>query len=1079
MHRYLRSITWGLTILAAIAADTGALAQGVTGSAVTGTVTDDAGQPVEGAVVQLRNESTGLTLTAVTGPSGEYFLDNVPAGGPYTLTVKATGYQPSTEKGLQLTLGQRLAQDLTVHSLGEEIVVVGRARTVLNDQSRTGASTTLKDSKIAELPLQGRNFTDLIATAPGVTRESGGVTIAGQNNRYNNIQIDGGANNDLFGLASSGTPGGQANAKPLSIEAIQEFVVQISPFDVRQGSFAGGLVNAITKSGTNEFHGSLFGYFQNKSLAGFQDDPTFLNYNTWQFGANVGGPIVRDKLHFFIAADFQQRQSAFGNRFQIGGVDPAADRARAGFDNDTAQRFSDILANRYNITNAGNALPPDLGNPDRNVFVKVSTSVIENSNLEVSYNFVNARQDVLIRAPAAPPIALPGPSSAGNLRDGYELSNSGYAQTNTTNTGRVKLTSNWGGGKLSNELLGGFSIIRDAREVPSRAPLMLVRVCDAPCGGNLGSAGSYLAAGAERFSQSNILDQDIYQIQDNLTFALDKHRLTVGTSNEFLKIRNVFFQASTGVWAFNSLNDFEAGNAVAFQRRFAVSDVQEPGTAAFKVAQLGFYLQDEWSLLNNLKVTPGMRIDVPFLTKANTNPVLVNNDALSIDTSKVPSGNILWSPRLGFNWDVDGQATTVVRGGTGIFSGRPPYVWVSNAYAINGLSQVELTCVGASGVPAFTPDPDAQPSTCAGGTAPMAPTNQGEIDYFDPATKYPQNWRVALGVDRRLPWGVIGSLDLLYTRDVNGWYTTDENLIYQGADGDGRALYGTFAATGFTATPRRLDPTNLTNAVKVFNKNGGRVYSATVQLQKQIARRVDVSVAYTYSKSEDRISLTSSQALSNYRFSPIDGDIQSRNIRPSAFDRPHKISVSGTARLPYGFGVGLTYVGQSGLPYTWVINGDVNGDGINGNDLVFVPFDQTQVSLQDPSQWFGLNRFIESQQCLREARGTTIKRGACRNPWQSFVDMRLSWISPEFSAGRLEVQFDIFNVLNLLNSSWGHFDQATPFETHQSTFLTAVGYDRVNNRPIYNFTEPAAVTTTVYSPTQSRWRMQLGARYIF
>ena len=208
MHRYLRSITWGITLLVAIAAHRGALAQGVTGSAVTGTVTDDAGQPVERAVVQLRNEANGLTFTAVTGPSGDYFLDNVPAGGPYTLTAKATGYQPSTEQGLQLTLGQRLAQDLTVRSLGEEIVVVGRARTALDDRGRMGQSTTLKDSKINELPLQGRNFTDLIATAPGVTRESGGVSIAGQNNRYNNIQIDGGANNDLFGLAASGTPGG-------------------------------------------------------------------------------------------------------------------------------------------------------------------------------------------------------------------------------------------------------------------------------------------------------------------------------------------------------------------------------------------------------------------------------------------------------------------------------------------------------------------------------------------------------------------------------------------------------------------------------------------------------------------------------------------------------------------------------------------------------------------------------------------------------------------------------------------------------------------------------------------------------
>ncbi len=1074
MHCYRRSIIAGLAVWVALVTNGGgALAQGVTGSAVTGTVTAEGGGPVSGATVQARNQATGYATTAVTDASGQYFLDNLPPGGPYILSAQAAGYPPISEPDVQLSLGQRLSYDLVLRPFVEEITVVGQRKTQLNDQGRTGASLTLKSSTITELPLQGRNFTDLIATSPMVTRESNGVSFAGQNNRYNNIQIDGGANNDLFGLASSGTPGGQANAKPLSLEAIQEFVVQIAPFDVRQGSFAGGLVNAITKSGMNEFHGSMFTYYQNKNLAGFKKDPTFLDYYTLQYGVTGSGPIVPDKLHFFIAADFQEKRSAFGNMFQIGGVNPVDDTARAGFDNSAAQRFTDILTNRYGVKNPGTALATNLLNPDRNVFVKISTSVIPNSELEVSYNYVNAYQDVLIRQPTSPTVP-------GRLRDGYELSNAGYSQANTTNTGRVKLVTNWDGGRFSNELLGGFSIVRDARQVPLNIPLILVKV------GRLGNNDSWLAAGAERFSQANILDQDIYQAQDNLTIALDKHRLTLGTSNEFLKIRNVFFQASTGVWAFDSLDAFDAGTASAFQRRLAVSPLQEPGTATFKVAQLGFYVQDEWSPFRNLRLTPGVRIDVPFLSKANQNPALVNNAAFPIDTSKVPTGNILWSPRLGFNWDVDGQANTIVRGGAGVFTGRPPYVWVSNAYSINGLSQIELTCFGATGVPAFTIDPNAQPSTCAGGTSPTPPVNQGEIDYFDPGTKYPQNLKVAVGVDRRLPWGLIGTVDFLYTRDVNGWYTTDENLRRADSDsGEGRALYGTFnrsTATSFAVDPTRVDPVNLTQAVRVYNKNGGHVYSGTIQLQKQFLRRLDVSVAYTYSRSEDRISLTSSQALSNFQFSPVDGDLGNRNVRPSNFDRPHKISVAGVARLPFGFGVGLTYVGQSGLPYTWVVNGDVNGDGINGNDVVFVPANPSQITLRDPTQYDALQQFINSQDCLREARGGFVKRGACRNPWQNFLDMRLAWTSPEFGSfpgQRFEVQADFFNFLNLLNSKWGHFDQEAQFETHGATFLQAVGYDAANNRPIYSFTAPAAVKQTVYSPTQSRWRIQLGARLLF
>jgi hypothetical protein len=482
---------------------------------------------------------------------------------------------------------------------------------------------------------------------------------------------------------------------------------------------------------------------------------------------------------------------------------------------------------------------------------------------------------------------------------------------------------------------------------------------------------------------------------------------------------------------------------------------------------------------------------VPFLSKANQNPALVNNDPFPIDTSKVPTGNILWSPRLGFNWDVDGQANTIVRGGAGVFTGRPPYVWVSNAYSINGLSQIELTCVRTTtGVPDFTIDPNNQPSTCSGGTSPTPPVNQGEIDYFDPGTKYPQNFRVAVGVDRRLPWGLIGTVDFLYTRDVNGWYTTDENLRRADSDsGDGRALYGTFnrsTPTTFAVDPTRIDPVHLAQAVRVFNKNGGHVYSGTIQLQRQFLRRLDVSVAYTYSRSEDRISLTSSQAFSNFQFAPVDGDLGNRNVRPSAFDRPHKVSIAGVARLPFGFGVGLTYVGQSGLPYTWVVNGDVNGDGINGNDVVFVPANPNQITLsgtadQQAAQYDALNQFINSQSCLREARGGFVKRGACRNPWQNFLDLRLAWTSPEFHfpGQRFEVQVDFFNCLNLLNSKWGHFDQDAQFETHGATFLQAVGYDAANNRPIYSFAAPAAVRQTLYSPTQSRWRIQLGAKLLF
>jgi len=1068
----LRSTNLRLLVLlfTTVLASGGALAQGVTGSAVTGTITDQNKKPLPGVVVQIRNTATGASFTSVTGSTGSYLLDNLPPGGPYLLTAALDGYYGHTRTGMQLVLGQRLTLDLTLapfEEFEEEMVVVAQEANELQDESRTGPSMTMGSEEMIRLPLQGRNFTDLIATTPQVS----GNAMAGQNNRFNNIQVDGAAYNDLFGLSGSGTPGGQAGAKPISIEAIQTFVVQVSPFDVRYGNFAGGMVNAVTKSGTNEVHGSLFGYGQNKLLAGKQDDPTFLGYNTWQFGGSLGGPIIKDKLHFFVATDLQERKSAFGNQFQIGGVDAEDDAKRAGFTNDQANEFNRILRDTYGITNAGTALGTQQRNPDRNVFAKISTGALPNSYLEVSYNFVGALQDSLTRNPTAPTVP-------GRMRDGYQLSNSGYAQTTSTHTARAKLTSSFLEGKLSNEFLAGFSIIRDARDPTLDIPLVLVKA------GRLGTADSWLAAGSERFSQLNELEQDIYQVQDSLTLALGDHQVTAGASAEFFRLRNAFLQAATGVWTFESLADFEAGIPSAFQRRFGVSPLQEPGTANFTVAQPGVYLQDNWSPFKGLTLTPGIRMDVPFLSKANTNERLVNNEAFPIDTSRMPSGNVLWSPRLGFNWDVENNANTIVRGGLGVFSGRPPYVWVANAYSINGLSQVELTCQRAAGnrqVPTFTLDPNAQPFDCAGGTnPPSSPTNQGEINYFDPKTRYPQNFRLALGADRRLPFGIIATADVLYTRDINAWYINDENLALQGQNSEGRSVYGGINATTGRSTPARIDATNLVQAVKVFNKNGGRVFNTTLQLQKDIQDLMNVMVAYSYTDAKDRISMTSSQALSNFQFSPVDGDLANRNVRPSAFDRTHRFTVTATGNLPMGFNAGIIYTGQSGLPYTWVVNGDVNADGIGGNDVAFIPKEASEISLQEPAQYEALSNFINSQPCLAGAKGRLLRRGECRNPWQNFFNVRLGWNSPQFARGhRVELQADIFNVLNLLNPKWGLFEQEANFETHSAQFLRAVGYDTANNRPIYTFTEPTAVRTTVYSPTLSRWRMQIGARYVF
>jgi outer membrane receptor protein involved in Fe transport len=1051
-----------------------AYSQGVTGAAVQGTVSQVDSGRVEGARVELKSTQSGQTYTATTGSNGRYFVDNVQPGSGYTLTVSAIGFKPTTRTDLVLALGQRLTLDVGLMSdvvQLQEVQVTAAVDPLIN-AGRTGPSQRISDSAIARLPLQGRNFTDLIQTSPQVV----GTSVAGQNNRYNNLQIDGGVNNDVFGLAEIGSPGGQARARPISVEAVKEFQVLVAPFDVRQGAFTGGLVNTITKSGTNDWTGSIFGYYQDKGIAGFRDDPTFPGLSIGQYGGTIGGPIIRDQLQLFAAVDIQDRDAPFSSSVNLTGND-ASDLARAGFTVADADRFRDILSNTYGIDGVGDGSAPELSNPNVNLFGKLSWQLTRLGQVELSFNHVDADRDILIRLPTSTTIP-------GRLRDGYELSNSGYVFNNKTNTARVKWTADLGRG-FSNEFLAGFSAIRDKRDLGSDAPLILVRA------GAVGTAGAFLAAGAERFSQLNSLDQDIFSLQDNLSFGTGAHRITVGTANEFYKFDNAFFQAKIGVWAFNSLDSLEAGTAAAFERVLPTAARPDGPIADFKVQQLGLYAQDEWSPNDRLTLTAGLRMDVPFNDKPAQNPALVANTVLPINTADFPSGNVLWSPRLGFNFDPIGDGRTIIRGGAGYFSGRPPYVWLSNAFVGTGLEQQTLTCTGTT-VPAFTPDPAAQPSTCAGGGGATAP--RPSPSYFVSDFKFPQTFRVSLGADQRLPGGFVGTIDLLYSHNVNQLYVADANLIQGPLNSEGRFTYGTLSTSGtgaFVATPNRIAPASgpeaIGNAILHSNSSVGRTYSGTIQVQKSFSTGFEFSAGYTYSNSKDPISLTSSQAFSNFQFATVDGSLFGRNLTTSTFSVPHKVTVTGTVNLPYRTSLSLIYLGRSGDPYGWTVNGDVNADGINGNDLPFIPSDASQITLAPGQNFQALDDFIQSQDCLREARGGLLRRNACRNPWQNYLNARFGATIPTVGSQGLELSLDLFNVLNFIDRDWGLYKQVSEFE-NGPRFLNAVGFDAVNNRPVYTFAAPAIIETTVYGENpsgaqagvnRSRWTMQLGAKYRF
>jgi hypothetical protein len=1052
MTRFRRAAAWAVVALLAACGASSLAAQGVTSAAVQGKVTQAGGQPVEGATVIATNTSTGFRMQVVTRSGGRYTFENLPPGGPYDISARGVGFQPNTRSGVQLTLGQRFTADfeLTQAVVQVQELTINAAVDPLINKGRTGAASTISDSTVRALPTLSRNFTDFVVASPQVIAAPGGSpSIAGSNNRFNNIQIDGAVNNDLFGLGSSGVPGGQnENARPIPLDAVKQFQVLVSPFDVRQGGFTGGLINAITQSGTNEWRGDAWIEAQNQGLVGKDSaGKSIADFNTTRFGGSLGGPIVKDKAQFFVSADIQHS------------LNPYSGQLLSGANGTLAQQFADTLQTLYGI-GAGTAGAFNANNPATNIFAKVNAQVSQNSQLELSENYGKTTADNIYA----------GRSINGN----FALTSNMYQITNKTNSLRLKLTSVLGQ-RYNNELIAGYQSVSDNR--PPNSPYATIQLT--------GTGGVFLLAGAERFSQANTLDQKIFELTDNLSFDLnDKNRLTVGTHNEFFGFTNVFFPQSIGQWNFGTLDSLAQGLPNTYTRALTGAQAGIPGgrtdgpVADFNVHQFGLYVQDQFTPSPKMTIQIGLRADDPtFPTKPAFNQQL--SDSMGFNTSVFPSGNILWAPRVGFNYDAKGDGSFIVRGGAGVFSGRPPYVWLSNAFGNTGKEQAQLTCTGA-GLPAFNSD-TTEYTQCVGG----GPLNQPKatINLFDKNFKFPQTFRVTLGADKRLPWGMVGSIDLMYAMNYNTLYLNDANLAgVQGTlAGEGnRPVYGN--PTLANPTPiKATGGSNFNQVIVHTNQNKDYAYSGSIQVAKNFSDHVEFTAGYTYSRAYDLISQTSSIAASNLGFATLDGTLADRNVRPSAFDRPNKITISGTYHFPHSIDLSMIYVGISGTPFGYVVSGDANFDGIGSsqqNDMFYVPKDSADMHLVNPAQWDTLNTFINSQSCLSSQRGQVMKRDSCRNPWQNYLNASLAWTLPQIRGQRFTISADVINLLHLISSDWGIIRTTSSFEGTNIVRRAAgaAGYDQANERNIYSLALP---TQNLQSVAASRWRVQIGARYDF
>jgi len=1016
-----------------------AFAQGVTTAGVTGRVVGSGGRPVAGARAELRRDETGAVFTTASDEAGRFGFTNLRPGGPYTLEISRIGLRTVSREGLTLSIGQRLALDIQLVETAVPLPELSiQVRTDPEfDRSRMGPVTVVNKLTLERLPSISRDFTEFAQLSPLVTVDEQGISVAGSNIRFNNIQIDGALNQDVFGLSPSGVAGGRARGRVIPLSAIEELQILVAPYDVRQSGFTGGVLNAVTRSGTNEFEGSVFGFFRDDALvgdaliAGNTRSPGELD-NLF-VGFDAGGPIIRDRLHFFAAGEIESRQRP-PDGFLVGVDDPILTQLVP----DSVTRFSDILAGLG--ADAGEAGDHTLKNDLANFFARVDLNLDDGNSAMLRYNFAAADDE-----PA--PNRLPG--------DAYELSSSGtrIESRNHSVVGQWLTNIN---STLSNDLLVSAQFLRD-RETP----LSLFPRIEVDMIGRFEGNGfrRRLRAGSNFFASESELDQDILQISNALTLSVGAHRLTVGAALERFSIRRSYLPGSLGTYRFASLADFEANEPSQYDIQLPL--VPGASETRFSVNQLSAFVQEEAEISDGLRVQLGLRVDVPIMPDSP-----VDNEEFAgvfgARTSELPSGNPVFSPRIGFNLQLGGALGTQVRGGAGLFAGRPPFAWLAEAYQRTGLSSAFLTCrrrnVGLPDpeiIPILDPTLPA-PTTCENGAG--AESGVPIVTVFDPDFRFPQDLKVSLGIDQRLPGGFVLSLEGIYTRAVKQIFLQDLNIgpavlesdrtdengftdgfgfgdrVSFGDPGSGNELFD--PEPGDPPTPREptFFPRRVSDAfgpvIQIGNRAENFAYALSARLRKRIGDRIAIDAGYAFNRSGDIQSLLSLDATSNFGFNPIERDPNTPTLQPSLFDRPHKVVVSATGALPDRLGgarLSLVYVGQSGTPYSYVYASDVNGDAYPGvgqaldfaNDLIYVPeslFDFP--GPRSPVSGVLFAQLVAQEPCLQESRLRILSRNACRTPWSNQVDVR---VTQGVSVGSVDVDlsFDVLNVLNLINGEWG------------------------------------------------------------
>ena len=1113
----LRSLV-ALVALAAFAPSV-ASAQGVTTGSLTGVVTDQAGAPVAGANVIAIHLPSGSTYEATTRADGRFSMPAMRVGGPYSVTVAYGGsggaaFSPVTKEDVTVNLG--VASDLAFTteaiSVQETVTVSGTVDPVFSS-SRTGAATSVGREEIAVLPTLSGRLSDVTRLTPQASNNG----FAGNDNRMNNITVDGSSFNNSFGLG--GQPGDRTGVAAISLEALEQIQVNVAPFDVRQGSFIGAGVNSVTRSGTNRLVASAYHRFRDQEWVGTEAKGQTVNPGTFTFrntGGYLAGPILKNKLFAFANYEDQSDKRPLTTFRANQGGEPVGGQVTRVLASDMTT-LSAFLKSRFDY-DTGPFEGIDDETPAKRFLIRSDYNLNNANKLSFRYTHLNSFTDVGLSNSAS---ALQGRTGGSTQYLSYQNSNYKILENIRSGIGEWNTVI---GGSMSNQFQAGYTYQDESRD--SRGKLF-------PFVDIFEGGSNYTSFGFEPFTVNNELRYKTFQAQNNFTKFATRHSITAGAYIEKYHSDNVFFGCCPqSAYSYNSLADFyaDANDAAAnpnrtvspvtlraFQVRWANIPGLEKPEQPLDVWYGAGYLQDEWRPMTNLTVTAGVRVDVSaFENTAYPNPAadaLTFRDeagaAIRYNTGEMPSTKLLWSPRVGANWDVFGDQSTQLRGGGGLFSGRPAYVWISNQIGNTGVLIGERIVLSPGTAFPFSSDPDRYKQAATGAGA-----SSYALNVTDPDFKFPQVWRANVAVDRKLPGGIVSTTEYLYAKDVNGIYYFNANLpaaqsAFAGVDSRPRWVGTACAATGQAGgCVNRINNdtgNQVTQALVLKNGNSGSSWNFAQTLSLNTRFGLSVRTAYSYGESRT-ISDPESTAATSFARNSHSADPNNPGNQVSMWSPGHRVfALVNYNKRYFGFGatsVSLFWEAQhstvtSSSRFSYTFAGDMNGDGVAANDLIYIPRDTSEMNFSPftvggrtftaAEQAAAFEAYIGQDKYLSKNRGRYAARNGGVMPIFRRMDLSLTQdLFKDIRGQRNGLQFraDILNVGNLLNSNWGVSQRpvASINNNNQLQILTNPAVDAsgratyrlavVNNELIRRSFQTSAGTGDV-------WQFMLSLRYSF